>query len=61
MKIFIRIISIVLILEGVCELWRFTEECLYGFSQSSIVDAIAAYAFTWWLDNKIWEGAKDGK
>lgn len=60
MKIFTRLITWVFILCGICELWDFTEVCLYGTSQTSIVDTIAAYAFAWWLDTKIWEDKKDG-
>lgn len=61
MKIFIRFISMILILTGVCELWDFVEQALYGFSQVSIVDTIAAYTFTWWLDTKIWEDKRYGQ
>jgi hypothetical protein len=55
MRMFIRIISTAFMLIGICSFWHFTEECFYGFSQSSIVDSIVAIAITFWLDHKIWE------
>lgn len=51
----IRFVVFLLILEGMRSLWNFTEVCLYGYSQQSIVDAIANIALTSWLDKAIWE------
>jgi hypothetical protein len=55
MKIFIRIIALALILVGICSFWEFTDVVMYGESQHSLTDFIAAIFMAWWLDSKIWE------
>jgi hypothetical protein len=43
-----------LILQGISSLWKFADVAIYGESQRSAVDAIAAVFMTDWLDSKIW-------
>ena len=49
-----------LILEGISSIWRFTDVAIYGESQRSAVDALAAMFMTDWIYSKIWR-AEDGK
>lgn len=51
---FLRFAVWMLILAGICEMWKFTEVAMYGYSQSSIVDAIMAFFLNDWIDRKIW-------
>lgn len=55
MDIFIKIFADFFILCGISSAWEFTETCLYGSSQISIVDLLAAVLITIWFDRKIWE------
>lgn len=50
----IRFVAYVLILVGICTIWEFADIAMYGESQHSVADAIAAVIMTNCLDTKIW-------
>ena len=49
-----------LIMAGITAIWRFADVAMYGESQRSAVDALAAVFMTEWICSKIWR-AEDGK
>lgn len=53
----LRFLVWLLILQGISSVWEFTDVAMYGESQRSAVDALAAVFMTNWLDNRIWGGA----
>lgn len=42
-----------LILQGISSLWTFTDVAMFGESQKSAVDAIAAMFMTDWIHSKV--------
>lgn len=50
----LRIVVWVLVLEGISSIWEFVDVAMFGESQRSAVDALAAIFMTNWIDNKIW-------
>lgn len=54
MKWVIRFIVYVLILVGICTTWETVDVAMYGYSQHSLMDAIAATIMALCLDTKIW-------
>ena len=61
MRTFLRIIAFLLIFIGICEAWEFAEIALYGISQKSAVDTVAAYLIANQVDDRIWGRVEDGK
>lgn len=59
MKWVIRFIVYVLIIAGICTIWELADVAMYGYSQHSVADMIAAVIITNCLDTKIWR-ATDG-
>lgn len=55
-QIVLRLVVFSLILEGISSIWRFVDVAMFGESQRSAVDALAAVFMANWLDNKIWGG-----
>ena len=58
MRTFLRIIACLLIFIGICEAWEFAEIALYGISQKSAVDMVAAGLIANQIDDRIWGRAK---
>lgn len=56
MRTFLRITACLLIFIGICEAWEFAEIALYGISQKSAVDALAAGFIANQIDDRIWGG-----
>lgn len=54
MKWVIRFLAYVLILVGICTIWEIADVAMYGNSQHSAADAIAAVIIANCLDTKIW-------
>lgn len=50
----IRFVAYVLILVGICTIWEMADIAMYGESQHSVADAIAAAIMTNCLVTKIW-------
>lgn len=50
----IRFVVYVLILAGICTIWELADIAMYGDSQDSVADTIAAVIMTNCLDTKIW-------
>ena len=48
-----------LILVGISSIWEFTDVAIYGESQRSVVDALAAVFMTDWIHSKIWRKDND--
>ena len=51
----IRFVTNILILVGICAIWEMADVAMYGYSQYSVADCIAAVLITKCLDTKIWE------
>ncbi len=51
---FIRFIVYMLILFGICAVWEAADVSMYGESQHSLMDSIAAIFMAISLDRKIW-------
>lgn len=60
MKLVLRFIVFLLLLQGISSIWEFVDVATYGESQKSAMDALAAAFMANWLDSKIWEGADHG-
>ena len=56
MRTFLRIIACLLIFIWICEAWEFAEIALYGISQKSAVDMVAAGLIANQIDDRIWGG-----
>jgi hypothetical protein len=55
----IQVVVWLLIFQGIASIWEYTDILVYGESQRSAVDAIAAIFMTEWLHNKIWRTDND--
>ena len=53
-KSFIRMIVYMLIFAGICAFWEAADVSMYGESQHSLMDFIAAIFMASWLDRKVW-------
>jgi hypothetical protein len=53
-KSFIRMVIYILIFVGICAIWEVADVSMYGESQHSIMDLIAALFMANCLDEKIW-------
>lgn len=53
-KSFLRMIVYILIFAGICVIWECADVSMYGESQHSLMDLIAAFFMANWLDTKIW-------
>ena len=53
-KSFIRMIAYILIFAGICSVWEIADVSMYGESQHSLMDLIAAVFMASWLDWKVW-------
>lgn len=51
---FMRMIVFSLIFVGICTFWEAADISMYGESQHSLMDFIAAIFMAIWLDKKIW-------
>lgn len=58
MRTVLRIIAALLIFIGICEVWEFAEIALYGISQKSAVDMLAAGLIANQIDDRIWGRVK---
>lgn len=58
MRTFLRIIVALLIYIGICEAWEFAEIALYGISQKSAVDLLAAGTIANQINDRIWGWTK---
>lgn len=56
MRTFLRITACLLIYIWICEAWELAEITLYGISQKSAVDALAAGLIANQIDDRIWGG-----
>lgn len=50
-----------LILQGISSIWEFLDVAMYGESQRSAVDALAAIFMTDWIHSKIWRKDNERK
>ncbi len=53
-RAFLHFVVWMLILTGISELWEFVDVAMYGYSQWSAADTIAAVFMTDWIWSKIW-------
>lgn len=53
-RLFLRCVVFLLVYVGIAALWKYAEVELYGESQASLMDALATYIMTHFVDNAIW-------
>ena len=56
---FLQFAVFMLILQGISSIWEFIDVAMYGETQRSAADAIAAVFMTDWIASKIWRKAND--